>query len=144
MGIIIGEVIKSIVAENKGIAKKMTISNNVKITEVHRRDLAIGADKKAGMAFDFSFISKYGETPSKIEVNGTILYIGDTKELDEIENEWKEKKTLGKITLPINNKALETGFMHAITLASQVRLPIPITLPRFVAGKQPTKPAKTA
>lgn len=136
MGAIIGEHVRKIIAENKGIARKMTISNNIKITDVRKADFAVGEGKQPGIAFDFLFAATYGETPSKIEVEGTIFYTAEKKELEEIEKEWKDKKVvLEKIALPINNRALEIGFLQSIALANQVRLPAPLQLPRFVQGK---------
>ena len=137
MGIILGEQVKKIVAENKGISRQMTIANNIKLTDVHKQDVRMGAEKQQGLAFDFLFSSVYGETSSKIEVEGSIYYGGDKKELDEIEKAWKEKKAMDqKVTLAVNNRALELGFLQSIALANQLHLPIPIQLPRFVTKEQ--------
>lgn len=143
MGIILGEHVRRIVAENKGIARKMTIANNIRITDIRRQTLRLAEEKQEGLSFDFIFASSYGDTGSKIEVEGTIFYGGDKKELDEIEKEWKEKKTIPqKLALPINNRALEIGFLQAIALSNQVKLPAPINLPKFITKE--AKPAKNS
>jgi hypothetical protein len=138
MGYIVADQINKILAERKPLQRKMTISTNIKIANAEKKNLAIGDEKKQGMDFDFLFTTIYGENGSKIEVEGTIFYLGDKKELDDIEKSWKEKKTLPNeaIALIVNNRALEIGLLQSIAMASQLRLPTPIKLPKFVLDKE--------
>jgi hypothetical protein len=138
MGYIVADQINKILAERKPLQRKMTISTNIKINNVEKKNLVIGEDKKQGMDFDFLFTTTYGENGSKIEVEGTIFYLGDKKELDDIEKSWKEKKALPdeNIALIVNNRALEIGLLQSIAMASQLRLPTPIKLPKFVLGTE--------
>lgn len=140
MGLIIGDQIIRVVAQNKGVPKKTTISNNLRILDVTKQDLSIIGEKKQGAVFTFMFESSYGESESKIEIEGKIYYSGDKKELDEIENTWKTKKSLPeKIMLGINNRALEVSLLQSVALANQLRLPVPIQLPRFVPATEEAK-----
>ena len=134
---IIGEQILKISATNKGITRQMTIANNVQIKDVVKKEFSVGGDKKPGLSFDFAFSAAYGETESKIEVEGSIFYVDEKKKLDEIEKEWQEKKKIEdeKLILPVLNRALEMGYVHAISLADKLRLPPPIQMPKFVAKK---------
>ena len=143
MGYIVADQINKMFAERKPLQRKMTISTNIKIANVEKKDFVIGADKKQGMNFDFIFTTLYGENSSKIEVEGTLFYLGDKKELDEIEKIWKEKQTLPNenIALIINNRALEIGLLQSIALSNQLKLPTPIKLPKFVLDKE-TKETK--
>lgn len=137
MGSIVADHINKIFAERKPLQKKMTITTNIKLTNVAKKNLIIGDEKRQGADFDFLFTTAYGgENGSKIEVEGTIFYLGDKKELDEIEKTWAEKKILPNenVALLINNKALEVGLLQSIALANQLRLPVPIKLPKFVLG----------
>jgi len=146
MGVILGDQIKKIIAENKGLAPKMTVTNNVKITNVRKQEYSLSENKKEpGLAFDFIFTSAYGETQSKVEVEGSIFYVGGKQEIDEIEKVWKDRKVVSeKIAIPIHNRALEIGFLQAIDLATEIKLPPPIQLPRFVAEQKPAAPEKPA
>jgi len=136
MGSIVADHINKIFAERKPLQKKMTIATSIKLTNITKKSLVIGDDKRQGTDFDFIFTTAYGENGSKIEVEGTIFYIGDKKELDEIEKAWAEKKTLPNenIALVVNNRALEVGLLQSIMIANQLRLPVPIKLPKFVLG----------
>ena len=142
MGYIVADQITKISAERKPLPKELMISTNIKITNAEKKNLSIGEDKKQGIDFSFVFTTTYGESGSKIEVEGTIFYIGDKKELDEIEKAWKDKKSLNESTaLIVNNRALEIGLLQSIALANQLRLPTPIRLPKFVLGKEPEEKA---
>lgn len=138
MGYIVADQITKISAERKPLPKELMISTNIKITNAEKKTLSIGEDKKQGIDFNFVFTTMYGESGSKIEVEGTIFYLGDKKELDEIEKAWKDKKSLANenTALIVNNRALEIGLLQSIALANQLRLPTPIKLPKFVLGKE--------
>jgi hypothetical protein len=141
MGYLAGDQINKILAERKPLQRKMTISTNIKITNVEKKNLVIGGDKKPGLAFDFLFSTLYGDSSSKIEVEGSIFYFGEKKELDDVEKSWKDKKAISNeaVALAVNNRALEVGLLQSITLANQLRLPIPIKLPKFVLGTEAKK-----
>jgi hypothetical protein len=144
MGVILGDQIKKIIAENKGLSPKMTVTNNVKVTNVRKQEYSLSENKKdPGLAFDFVFTSQYGETQSKVEIEGSIFYVGGKQEIDDIEKVWKDRKVVSeKIAIPIHNRALEIGFLQAIDLSTKVKLPAPIQLPRFVAEEKPAVPEK--
>jgi hypothetical protein len=138
MGVIVGDIITRILAEHKGLPKKVTISNNISVKNISRKDFSLGEKKEPGLTFEFLFVSNYGDMGSKIEIDINVFYMGDKKELDEIEKLWKEKKQVHKdVVLQINNRVLETGMLQAIALSNQLRLPTPIKLPKFVAQEQP-------
>ncbi len=146
MGVILGDQIKKIIAENKGLSPKMTVTNNVKVVNVRRQEYELSENRKEpGLAFDFVFTSAYGETQSRVEIEGSIFYVGNKQEIDEIEKVWKDHKIVSeKIAIPIHNRALEIGFLQAIDLATEVKLPAPIQLPRFVAEEKPAVSEKPA
>lgn len=136
MGDIVGDQIVKMFAEAKPLQKKTTISTGLKFTDVSSKTVVMGDTKKQAATFDFLFTTSYGENGAKIEVTGTIFYLADKKELDEIEKSWKEKKSFPneKIALQLNNKALEIGLLQSLALASQLKLPAPIKLPKFIIG----------
>ncbi|MGC8884937.1 MAG: hypothetical protein ACP5KK_00310 [Candidatus Nanoarchaeia archaeon] len=146
MGVILGDQITKIVAENKGVTKKMTIANNIVIKDVKKQEFVLEGERKPVLAIEFSFGSTYGESGSKIELDGKIFYSSDKKELENLEKAWRERKTLQNeaVELAIRNRALEVGLLQAVALANQLHLPAPIQLPRFVpAGKQEAKQKET-
>jgi|YelNatPaOPRAMG01_1025707.scaffolds.fasta_scaffold19361_3 hypothetical protein len=140
MGFILGEQLTKIVAENKGVLRKMTIANNINIKDVKKQELLLEGEKKPVLVVDFEFVSNYGESGSKIELEGKIFYSGDKKEIESLEKGWSSEKRLPNedVELALRNRALETGLLQAVALANQLRLPAPIQLPRFVpAEKKP-------
>jgi len=134
---IVGDQIFRIEGVNKGVARQMTIANNVQIKDVVKRDIVVGNDPKQGLGFNFVFSATYDETGSKIEVEGSVYYIDEKKKLEEIEKEWQSKKKIEdeNLILPVLNRALEIGYTQSIAMADQLRLPPPIQMPKFVAKK---------
>lgn len=140
MGVILGDQVVRIHADNKGMAKKMTVSNNIELKDVIDRSYSFVGDKKPGLALKYTYTTKYGDTGSKIETDIMIFFSGDKKEIDEIMNTWKEKKALNdKFVLPISNRVLEVGMLQAIAIADQLKMMIPVKLPKFVKPKAATK-----
>ena len=145
MGVVVGDQVTRILAERRGTSRKMTISNNINVKNISKKDITIGDEVKQGLAFEFTFVSNYGNTGTKIELDITVFYSGNKKELDDLEKLWKDKKAVSeKVVLPVNNRALEVGMLQAIALAHQLRLPMPVRLPKFVLETKKKEEKKEA
>ncbi len=142
VGMIVGEQLTKISGQKKKLERRMAITNNIQLKSVEKREFAVGGEKKPGLAFGFSFVSKYGADAGIVEIEGAVFYVDDQKKLNDIEKIWADKKKIedDKLLLPIMNRALEIGYLQAIAMADQLKLPPPLQMPRFV-GKKPAKAA---
>jgi len=128
---IIGQKINNITAQRGEIKPKIVIASNVDITDIKSRELTLTGGNKPGMDIDFLFTIKYGDTGGKIDINGTIIYTEDVKELKKEEKEWnKNKKLSSQLTINVLNRAMEIGYVNAILASNIIGMPAPIQLPR--------------
>ncbi len=141
---IIGFNFKKISVEKKGNVKgKINIGNNVAITDVVQKDLALGSIKQKGVKFTFNFDVKYEPKIAEMLMVGDILYTGDEKKIQEILDEWKKnKKVPNKVTAEVLNSALVRCNIQALVLSKEMGLPAPIPLPKVSAEPPKKAPSK--
>ena len=143
MGFIIGESIHRISAERNQqnrMPVRMEIKVNPTLIKVVKRDAVIGGESKAGLNFEFEFKVQYEEF-GEIVVEGTIFYTDSPEVLRKLEQEWIASKEIKDedTRLGIMNRVMEIGYLEAISIAKQVKLPAPLQLPRFMKEKAQTK-----
>ncbi len=142
---VIGDAVTKISAFRGEPKAIVGIKNNIEVTDVYKKDIFVGTDKKDGLVFEFLFTTTY-EDAGKIDVSGRIFYIDEVKNMDKIEKEWKKNKKLKPdMVLPVLNRALELGYIQAMSIASNLRLPSPLRMPKFVADEKAgeSEPAPT-
>jgi hypothetical protein len=147
VGYIIGENVRKISAERKpdtALPQRLEVKVNPEITNIVLRDTSIGGDKVKGLAIDFKFDVDYGSDFGKIIIDGIVFFTDTAENMKKIEADWKKDKKINDdgVRLGIMNRILEVGYMQAIPMASQVKLPAPLQMPRFVkpvAEKPATK-----
>ena len=119
------------VTRTEGAAGKINISNNVAIKDISERDLTLGSDKQSGLKFTFEFVSKYEPKVGEIKLIGDVSYIGDSKEVKKILEEWKKSKKINKeIMTSILNTVLQKCNIKALILSQDVNLPPCLPLPK--------------
>jgi len=128
-------------AEKKDMIKgKINVSNNVTISKVEEKKLAIGNDKQKVLAFTFEFASKYEPNIGSIKFTGDVLFMDDSKKVKEILDGWEKDKKLPKEIMPgILNTALNKCNIQALILSEQINLPPPIPLPKLQAAESGQK-----
>lgn len=113
--------------------RPMQIKANVKIIDVQKKELFAANEKKDGIAISYNFGIEYGEKSGKIVVEGMIFVLGEKKEMKKLEDEWIEKnKVEGELIVPVLNRAMELGYLVAIPVAKELKLNVPLRMPRFV------------
>ena len=119
---------------------RMEIKVNPTLIKVVKRDAVIGGESKAGLNFEFEFKVVYEEF-GEIVVEGTIFYTDSPEVLRKLEQEWIASKEIKDedTRLGIMNRVMEIGYLEAISIAKQVKLPAPLQLPRFMKEKAQTK-----
>ena len=109
---------------------KIDIKNNVAIVGVDKSDISVGksdSQKVAKFNFDVNYEPKIGS----MLFNGEVLYLGETKVIEELVEQWKKDKTLPKeIMAGVINTVLNRSNIQALILSQQINLPPPIQMPK--------------
>ena len=120
-----------VIAERNLDAKfgQVQINNNVSLKNVE--DMGFSTEGKKGLKFNFAFNCSYEPDLGKIEVEGQVLFVDDTKKIEEIKKGWdKDKKVPMAVMEQIINAALHKGNIQAIKISEEVSLPSPLPLPK--------------
>lgn len=130
---IVGVNFTKISVEKNELAKgKININNNVSIKDVKEKDLIPGKNiDQKGLDFVFEFVSKYQPNLGEIKLNGSVLFVGSKKTVDDVMKSWKKDKKIPKEAMTaVLNTALTKCNIQALILSQQVNLPPPIPLPK--------------
>lgn len=132
MGFIIGENLESIHAERKKVQQTMEVKITPKLIGAEREDAPKPSDK-AAIKYKFNFLVDYGKEGGKIELIGDIIYVDTNDMITKLIDEWKKDKSIKNenLRVAIMNRVLEIGYRQAIPMSDQVKLPIPLQMPRF-------------
>ncbi|MBT7902372.1 hypothetical protein HN587_00805 [Candidatus Woesearchaeota archaeon] len=115
---------------------EVNIKNNVKLTNVERSDLVVGANKTPGLKFTFNYESSYEPDFAKISLEGSVLFIGDEALVAETVESWgKDKKVKEDLMAVILNNVLDKANVQSLILSSTVNLPPPIRMPKVEVKK---------
>ena len=94
-------------------------------------DLNFSSEGKKGLKFTFAFNCNYEPDLGKIEVEGQVMYVNDTKIVDEVKAAWqKEKRVPMNVMESIINASLHKGNIQAIKISEDIELPSPLPLPK--------------
>ena len=116
---------------------KISIKNNVAISNVEDAKLSLGKTQQEGLKISFTFSSSYTPSSSKIAFEGYIVYMDDPAVISEIKESWKkDKKVPGKFAAPLLNQVLDKCNVEAIILSRDLNMPSPIPLPKVTAQKK--------
>ena len=111
---------------------ELRIAPNINIKSIDKFD----SDKKQDVVkIVFSFEVDYGEL-GKINLEGFMLLIVDSKTLKDVVDGWKAKKLDNEINLTIINVIMQKASIKAIQLEDELGLPSHIQIPRLQLGKK--------
>lgn len=120
------------VEKKNAIKGKVNIANNVSIKNVQKADLNIGSTKKTSLNFEFEFTSKYEPDFAEMLFTGHLVWMGEEKQVKEIEKDWKNNKKIDKaIMAKIMNAILTKCNIEALIMSRELNLPPPIPLPKI-------------
>lgn len=126
-------------AERKetSVKGKIDIKNNVSITNVEESKIKMGGDNQKVAKFSFDFDAIYEPKIGSIKFTGEILFLGETKKIDELIASWKKsKKVSPEITTGLINTILTKCNIQALILSQQISLPAPIPMPKVQVNKK--------
>jgi len=136
MGFIIGENIRRIHAERMDFkGGQLEIKITPKLTGAEKEDTKAG---KSAIRYGFNFIVDYGANNGKIEIDGDVIYLDTEDACKALTDEWKKDKNIKneQLRIAVMNRVLEAGYKQAIIQAENVKLPMPLQMPRFVSKEQ--------
>ena len=120
--------------ERKSLPKgKVEIKNNLSIDNVEEEQLMVKTDNKA-LKFSFGYSVAYEPKVGIIEFKGHLIYLAESKKINEMLSSWKKSKKLGdeKVATQVLNTALTRCNIKALYLSQEVNLPPHIQMPRVV------------
>ena len=113
------------------VKSKITIRNNVIITDVTKGDINIGNKKQSLLKVGFEFTCIYSPKIAKIKLNGDLLVIEKSERIDELVKKWKKDKKLPKdVMASLLTSVIQKASIEALILSREVGLPAPIQLPK--------------
>ncbi|MCK4589838.1 MAG: hypothetical protein KAT77_05310 [Nanoarchaeota archaeon] len=143
---IIGVNITKIDAERKDPqGGKISINNNISITNVEEKDLSLGSAKQKGLKFIFLFKCDYVPDVGRINLEGNVMFLAPAEKVKDVLESWKKNKNVpAEMMEPILNAALNKCNIEAIKLSQDINLPTPVPMPRLQrsGATAPKKKAK--
>lgn len=124
-------------------AAKVSVNNNVEITDVSLTDLSLGRAKQQGINLAFEFTAKYEPPIGHIAMAGEVLcMLGEDAKPEDVIKQWKKSKQL---PAQLSNEAITTVLMRcnveALLITRDVNIPppMPIVLPTMPANAAASK-----
>ena len=126
---------KILIEKLNPIKGKISVNNNVSLTNVEKSELAFGKEKQNVLKFEFEFNANYepksGDKVASIILNGGLTYLDTPEKITEVEKGWKKNKKIPKeIMTPVLNSILSKCNIEALVLAKEINLPPPIPMPK--------------
>ncbi|MBU2634159.1 MAG: hypothetical protein KJ674_02855 [Nanoarchaeota archaeon] len=137
---IIGFNFEKVSAQKTGkVLGNVNISHTINITNVKKEEITL-EKKQDVLKFEFEFKVDYAPKMGNISLEGSVIYLDDLKNLQEIEDSWKKNKKLSpEITAIIINTVLVKSNIKALILSQDVNLPPQIQLPKTAPAKSNVK-----
>ena len=131
MGVVGIQFTKINIEKHRPVKGKITVNNNVTLTDVVKSDLSLGAAKQSAAKFLFEFTANYEPKIANMTMNSILTYYDKPDVVKEIVDGWKKNK---KVPKPVMSSVLKTILtrcnVQAMLFAREVNLPPPIPLPK--------------
>jgi len=129
---ILGIQFSKIVMEKFGPARgKVTVNNNVAVTEVEKIEITFGATKQDVLRFDFEYKAQYDPKIADITLTGSLTFFDKKEKLTELAAGWKKDKKIPKeIMTTVLNSILTKCNVESLVLSRELGLPPPIPMPK--------------
>ncbi len=125
---------KILVQREAPLRKGTRVGNNLTILSVDRKDFSSLGAGKSGIAVGFSYQVSYEPKVGSLTLEGTVLYMGDEKKVDDILSQWDRSKQLpDEVSLAVLNLILARCNVKALQLTNDVGLPPQMQLPQVTA-----------
>lgn len=135
---IIGFSLHKLLIERKNQLKgKLSIKTKIDIEDIKTEEVPLS--KNPALKFDFAYFINYEPNVAKIEIKGSVIALDDKDEGKDIIKEWKNKKFVSQLKVPLFNFILSKCNIRALEMEDEVGLPLHIPFPKLRA--RPDGPA---
>ena len=126
------------VEKKRDVTKGIKITNNIDLSNIKEENPKIEGSNSGALRISFEFLTKYEPKIASISLSGHIIYLEESKKIQEILNGWKKGKKINKdlMTYLINAVLIRCN-IKALTLSQEVNLPPHIRLPIITPKKEP-------
>ena len=124
---------KILVEKEKEFSGELKISPNINIKNIEKHNSE--NSKNNFLKVEFKFGVEYTNL-GKIDLEGVMFLIVDSKIQKEVLDSWKNKKLEGNINLLILNIIMQKASLKALELEDEMGLPPHVQLPRLQLNKQ--------
>jgi len=115
---------------------KISIKNNVAVTDVKEASLELGKSKESGLRFFFEYNSIYEPKIGYINLKGDLIFMDDEKKVKEALALWdKEKKVPKEMMTEVVNTILARANIQSIIMSQAINLPSPLPMPKVEVKK---------
>ena len=122
---------KLLVERKNPIKGKLSIKSKLGMDDIKAEEVSVS--KNPALKFDFTYEINYEPNVAKIEIKGVVIAIDDKDEGKAILKDWKDKKFLSPVKIPLFNFIMNKCTLKAIELEEELGLPIHIPLPKIKA-----------
>jgi len=114
---------------------KLSINNNVNILQISQSKEGFLKTKEPLLKFDFNYGIEYKPDVAKINLEGSVLALVDSKIAKAVLKEWKDKKVHEEIRDLLFNFILKKATLKALELEDALSLPAHLPLPSIRFSK---------
>ncbi len=128
LGIQFGKIVMEKFSPARG---KVTVNNNVAVTEVEKIEITFGATKQDVLRFDFDYKAQYDPKIADITLTGSLTFFDKKEKLVELAASWKKDKKIPKeVMTTVLNSILTKCNVESLVLSRELGLPPPIPMPK--------------
>tara|TARA_Y100000310_G_C20687703_1_gene820164 strand:- start:3585 stop:4028 length:444 start_codon:yes stop_codon:yes gene_type:complete len=128
---VIGFNFEKIEAERKKPSQgKLEVNSNINIKDISQEKLDVVKDKPV-LKLSFDFKVNYKPDIAEISLQGNIILLAEKDEAKSILKNWKTKKLLEEIRVPIFNVILTKSNLKALQLEEELNLPLHLPFPKI-------------
>ena len=112
--------------KNPKFSGKINIEQNIKITDIKKQKLDLTKQEAVSVDFEMSLVYK---ELGKINLNGTLFLILDSKTMKELLKSWKKKRIPEQINVLLLNLIIQKTAAKAFQIQEELGLPPHIQIP---------------
>ena len=136
---IVGFNFTKINAEKTGdISGKISINNNIMITDAKEVDVSLGDSDNTGLLLKFKYICQYEPKVGKLTLEGDVVALEKSDMVKKCVDSWKkDKKIDAGLSAQVLSHVLSKSTIQSIVLTRDLGLPAPIPMPKIQDKPKP-------
>jgi len=120
-------------AEKTGdISGKISINNNILITDAKEVDVSLGDSDNNGLLLKFKYVCQYEPKVGQITLEGDVIALEKADVVKKCVDSWKkDKKIDAALSAQVLSHVLNKSTVESIVLTRDLGLPAPIPMPKI-------------